>query len=112
MATIDERLARLEAQVLELGNKQATSQQSMEDSVHELKGSMEAWKNEIIELLRLNRPPPPVIEMILTPETNTQQSSMGSTLMKEAPPHSPRPSQEKKPQVSASPIHGVAPAAK
>nr|GMD25324.1 auxin-responsive protein IAA27 [Ipomoea batatas] len=37
---------------------------------------------------------------------------MASTLMKEAPPHSPRPSQEKKPQVSASPSHGVAPAAK
>ncbi|XP_031127477.1 uncharacterized protein LOC116029567 [Ipomoea triloba] len=49
---------------------------------------------------------------ILTPETNTQQSSMASTLMKEAPPHSPRPSQEKKPQVSASPSHGVAPTAK
>nr|GLL33453.1 protein EMSY-LIKE 3-like isoform X1 [Ipomoea trifida] len=45
-------------------------------------------------------------------ENNTQQSSMASTLMKEAPPHSPRPSQEKKPQVSASPSHGVAPAAK
>nr|GMC51227.1 uncharacterized protein LOC109189132 [Ipomoea batatas] len=51
-------------------------------------------------------------EMILTPETNTQQSSMGSTLMKESPPHSPRPSQEKKLQASASPSHGVAPAAK
>nr|GMD83404.1 pyrophosphate-energized vacuolar membrane proton pump-like [Ipomoea batatas] len=37
---------------------------------------------------------------------------MASTLMKEAPPHSPRPSQEKKPQVSTSPSHGVAPAAK
>nr|GME14831.1 auxin-responsive protein IAA27 [Ipomoea batatas] len=49
---------------------------------------------------------------ILAPETNTQQSSMASTLMKEAPPLSPRPSQEKKPQVSASPSHGVAPAAK
>ncbi|XP_031124759.1 auxin-responsive protein IAA27-like [Ipomoea triloba] len=49
---------------------------------------------------------------ILAPETNTQQSSMASTLMKEAPPHSPRPAQEKKPQVSASPSHGVAPAAK
>nr|GMD86943.1 pyrophosphate-energized vacuolar membrane proton pump-like [Ipomoea batatas] len=36
---------------------------------------------------------------------------MASTLMKEAPPHSPRPSQEKKPQVSTSPSHGVAPAA-
>nr|GLL17081.1 beta-galactosidase-like [Ipomoea trifida] len=37
---------------------------------------------------------------------------MGSTLMKESPPHSPRPSQEKKLQASASPSHGVAPAAK
>lgn len=49
---------------------------------------------------------------ILGPETNTQQSAMASTLMKEAAPLSPRPAQEKKPQVSAAASHGVAPAAK
>nr|GMC84527.1 nuclear poly(A) polymerase 2-like isoform X1 [Ipomoea batatas] len=34
----------------------------MEDSIQEFKDQMEAWKTEVIELLRLNKPPPPVID--------------------------------------------------
>nr|GMD86500.1 pyrophosphate-energized vacuolar membrane proton pump-like [Ipomoea batatas] len=60
---------------------------------------------DVVEIWLVSRGSPN--RQILTPETNTQQSSMVSTLMKEAPPHSPRPSQEKKPQVSASPSHGA-----
>lgn len=49
---------------------------------------------------------------ILCPENTAQQSDVASTDWKEAAMPSPRPAQEKKPQVSAAANHGVAPAAK
>lgn len=55
-------MSRLEAQVIEQGSKLTTRLLSMDDKFLEFRAKMTTWKNEMTELMRLNRPPPPVID--------------------------------------------------
>ncbi|XP_019191750.1 PREDICTED: uncharacterized protein LOC109186281 [Ipomoea nil] len=54
--------ARLEASNLEQNTRITAGQQRMEDAILELRAHMVEWKDEIMELLRLNRPPPPSMD--------------------------------------------------
>ncbi|XP_019184593.1 PREDICTED: uncharacterized protein LOC109179543 [Ipomoea nil] len=61
IASVEDRLSRLEAFAMEHSSGLTAIQQSVDDTVQGLKSHMEAWKDEILELLRLNRPPPPPV---------------------------------------------------
>ncbi|XP_019177711.1 PREDICTED: uncharacterized protein LOC109172915 [Ipomoea nil] len=57
-AAMEERISKLEAMFLENSSSLTEARQEMRDSNQELKDHMQDWKDEIMELLRLNRPPP------------------------------------------------------
>lgn len=63
---MDERFSRLVVLVFEQGGKLDAGLQSMEDKMQEFKSEMyvefAARRSEMTELLRLNRPPPLVID--------------------------------------------------
>ncbi|XP_019198914.1 PREDICTED: uncharacterized protein LOC109192674 [Ipomoea nil] len=56
---MEERMSKLEALVMEQGSGLTEVRQSVEDNAQQLRSDIQSWKAEIMELLRLNRPPPP-----------------------------------------------------
>ncbi|XP_019160030.1 PREDICTED: uncharacterized protein LOC109156632 [Ipomoea nil] len=61
-AAMEERLNKREAIVLENSSGLTEVKQALEDNIQELKAHMQNWKDEIMELLRLNKPSPPTTE--------------------------------------------------
>lgn len=52
----------LEAQIIELSSKVETGSQTTHDLLKKFATQMASWKEEMLETIRLNRPPPPVID--------------------------------------------------
>lgn len=67
--SMDERMKKLEAQMIELHNKVDTRSQTTHDLMEQfavqlaqITSQMSSWREDMMETIRLNRPPPPVID--------------------------------------------------
>ncbi|XP_031108696.1 uncharacterized protein LOC116013188 [Ipomoea triloba] len=64
--TMDARVSKLEAAVADLSNQMEIQSKTTQELVEKLMAQMDSritnWKNEMVETIRLNRPPPPVLD--------------------------------------------------
>lgn len=58
---MDDRVKKLEATVIELNSKIDTQFQSTKDTVTKLSAQFGSFKDELLQLLRLNRPTLPIV---------------------------------------------------